>query len=75
MNDCGGFPSLSIVVGFVNQLLRASSEAISKWFCSKVDKPAQHDKRGLGRTVLMLNWVRLPKTNVRHMSYAASQAT
>ena len=39
VNDCRGVPSLSLV-GFVNQLLRANSEAISKWFCSKVDKPA-----------------------------------
>lgn len=40
VNDCRGVPSLSLVVGFVNQLLRANSEAISKWFCSTVDKPA-----------------------------------
>ena len=39
-----GVPSLSLVVGFVNQLQRASSEAISKWFCSKVHKPERHDK-------------------------------
>lgn len=47
MNDWGGevgVPSLSLVVGFVNQLQRASSEAISKWFCSKVHKPERHDK-------------------------------